>query len=68
MAYVEPNYTTKKMLKAALASGTEVSVFQPGGIGTVLDGTVYLEGPHYPRPHSWYATDTVVGGKLVKVR
>jgi len=68
MAYVEPNYPTKKLLKAALAAGVEVTVYQPGGIGTVLDGTIYLEGPHYPKPHSWYATGKVTSGKLVSVK
>jgi hypothetical protein len=68
MAYVSPNFKTKKALKAALANGPAVTVFQPG-LGTVpRDGTVYLEGPHYPAPHTWYAQGTMVAGKLVKVQ
>lgn len=67
MAYVSPNFKTKKALKQALAAGEPVAVYQPG-LGTVpTDGKVALEGPHYPAPHTWYATGTMVGGKLVKV-
>jgi hypothetical protein len=32
------------------------------------NGTVYLEGPHYPEPHKWYAQGTMVNGKLTKVK
>lgn len=68
MTYVSPNFKTKKALKEALSAGTDVDVFQPG-LGTVpYDGTVFLEGPHYPAPHSWYATGTMKDGKLVGVK
>lgn len=67
MAYVSPNFKTKKALKEALAAGKAVEVFQPG-LGTVpSDGRVTLEGPHYPAPHTWYATGVMQGGRLVKV-
>ncbi len=69
MAYVDPNFKTKKALKEALKNGSEVAVFQVGPFGSVpTDGTVYLEGPHYPQPHTWYAQGTMQGGKLVKVK
>jgi hypothetical protein len=68
MAYVNPNYKTKKELKAALAAGVHVTVYEPG-IGSVpRDGEVSLEGPHYPKPHTWYAEGIMKDGKLVKVR
>jgi hypothetical protein len=67
MAYTSPNFKNKTALKAALAAGEPVEVFQPG-YGTVpVDGTISLVGPHYPKPHTWYATGTMKGGKLVKV-
>lgn len=66
--YVDPNFKTKRALKEALQRGDRVYVFAPG-IGTIPDnGTVYLEGPHYPKPHTWYAVGTMRDGKLVKVR
>jgi hypothetical protein len=68
MSYVDPNFTTKKALKEAIAAGADVDVFQPG-MGTVPEnGRVSLEGPHYPKPHTWYATGTMKDGKLVSVK
>jgi len=67
MAYVHPNFKTKKALKDALATGQPVTVFEPG-LGSVPEnGKVCIEGPHYPRPHTWYATGTILSGRLVKV-
>ncbi len=70
MAYTDRNFKTKKALKEAVASGEDITVFQPGPFGGNLptDGTVYLEGPHYPAPHSWYAQATLKDGKVVKVK
>ena len=31
-------------------------------------GVVYLEGPHYPKPHRWYAVGKMKNGELVHVR
>lgn len=62
------NLKTKKALKEALQAGKAVRVFAPG-LGTIPDnGTVYLEGPHYPEPHRWYATGKMENGKLVSVK
>jgi hypothetical protein len=68
MTYVSPNFKTKKELVEAVKAGRPIDVFEPG-LGTVpLDGKVYLEGPHYPKPHKWYATGIMAAGKLVKVK
>lgn len=68
MAYVAGNPKTKKMLKEWIAAGKDLEVYQPG-LGTVpYNGTVSLEGPHYPKAHTWYATGTMENGKLVKVK
>jgi hypothetical protein len=67
MAYTSPNFKNKKALKDALAAGQDVGVFQPGYGAVPVDGTISLEGPHYPKPHTWYATGTMKGGRLVKV-
>ena len=67
MTYVSPNFKTKKALKEAVNANERVDVYEPG-LGTVpRDGAVYLEGPHYPEPHRWYAKGTMKDGKLVKV-
>ena len=67
MSYVSPNFKTKKELKEALQNGRNVDVYQPG-LGIIpKDGTVYLEGPHYPKPHRWYAQGIMENGKLIFV-
>ena len=67
--YTETNYKTKKALREAVAAGRKVHVYQPGGFFTgKTDGTVTLEGPHYPAAHTWYATAEIAGGVIVKVK
>jgi len=70
MAYTIQNFKTKKQLKTALAEGRCISVYQPGPFGPDVpaDGIVYLEGPHYPEPHRWYAQGTMEDGRLVSVK
>ena len=67
MAYVHPNFKTKKELKEAVANGVEVTVFSPGPFGCNTNGEESIEGPHYPKPHSWYARVKVQNGQVVKV-
>ncbi len=69
MAYTTINFRTKKALKEAFKSGEKITVFQPGPFGPdVKDGTAYLEGPHFPEPHKWYASAQVVGGVVVGIK
>lgn len=68
MTYASTDFKTKKALREAVARGDEVTVYEPGGGEPPTDGTVYLEGPHYPKPHAWYAAATLRRGKVVKVR
>lgn len=70
--YTSTNFKTKKALKEAVATGAKVTVFQPNGdlFGAVppTDGKVYLEGPHYPAPHTWYAEAFLQNGIIIKVK
>lgn len=72
MTYTHKNYKTKKELIADVKAGKTVTVYQPNGdltgVSAPDNGTVYLEGPHYPQPHKWYAQGTVKDGKLVSVK
>ena len=67
--YVQPNFTTKKALKEAVKGGKDVTIFQPGPFGGTEpeNAKVSVEGPHYPKPHTWYAMVVVNGGKVIKV-
>jgi hypothetical protein len=68
--YTTINFKTKKALKEAVARGEKIGTFQPGGLfPPKRDGEIGLEGPHYPAPHTWYATATVdAEGVIVKVK
>jgi len=68
--YTDTNYKTKKLLKEAVAAGKRVTYYQPGPFGgnEPADGTITLEGPHYPAAHTWYAQATVKDGVIVKVK
>ena len=65
--YAEINFKTKKELKEAVENGKKVGVYAQG-LGTPKDnGLEFLEGPHYPEPHKWYAKVEMKDGIIVKV-
>lgn len=68
--YTHTNFKSKKALKEAVASGQQVTVYQPGPFGGNVpkQGVVTLEGPHYPEPHKWYAQAWLENGVVVKVK
>lgn len=69
MAYCVKNFKTKKALREAIAAGEQIEVYNPGIGGPIPpNGTVFLEGPHYPAPHTWYAKAELKDGKIVKVK
>lgn len=65
--YVSPNFPTKKALKAAIIQGKEVTVFSPGPFPAPENGDTSVEGPHHPKPHTWYARVRVLEGRVVRV-
>ena len=69
--YTDTNFPTKKAFKEAVASGKKVRLYAPGlsphPRHRKQDGTETVEGPHYPKPHSWYARVEVKDGIVVKV-
>lgn len=67
MAYVSPNFKTKKALKEAVAAGKLISVFSPGPFPANENGSEFVEGPHYPEPHTWYAKVYVEDGLVTEV-
>jgi hypothetical protein len=72
--YTSINFKTKKELKEAIAKGDEVRIFQPGGVFNPPEaawnytGKAVVEGPHYPKPHSWYAQVELKDGVVVRVK
>lgn len=69
--YTDINFKTKKQLKDAVKAGRKLTYYQPNaditGFQAPLNGTIYLEGPHYPAPHTWYAQAKVENGIIVKI-
>jgi len=66
--YTSINFKTKKALKEAVAAGKKITLFSPG-LGTPKqNGIEFVEGPHYPEPHRWYAQVEVRDGVVVKVK
>ena len=68
--YTVKNFRTKKAMKEAVVAGEEVKIFQPGPFGEPSEfyqGTQCIEGPHFPKPHSWYAEVKVKDGIITKV-
>lgn len=45
-----------------------VRLYAPGLGQPVENGTDFVEGPHYPAPHSWYAKVVVKDGVVVSVK
>lgn len=68
--YTTRNFKTKKALKEAVKAGEQIRVYQPGPFGSSAPdtGTVCLEGPHYPAPHTWYASAEIENGIIKKVK
>jgi hypothetical protein len=73
--YTDTNFKTKKALKEAVTAylagtGPGVTYYQPGPFGgnEPVNGTIFAEGPHYPKPHSWYAQCEAKDGYIVKVK
>jgi hypothetical protein len=66
--YVSPNFKTKKAFKLAVTAGQRCEVFSPGPFPAPSNGSVCIEGPHYPEPHRWYASCEVKDGIVTKVK
>lgn len=66
--YVFPNVKNKKELKKLLDEGKEVAVYSPEPFPCPSSGEVSLEGPHFPKAHTWYARGIVKDGYLVSFK
>lgn len=65
--YTSKNYASKAAVKRDLAAGVRVTLTPNGLEQGVVNGTATVEGPWYPKPHSWYGRATVVDGVVVKI-
>ena len=69
MAYVYPNFKTKKAFKDAVSRHEKVVVKEQTPLGEegIFGGIAYVEGPHHPEPHTWYAKCKVKEGRVIHV-
>ena len=66
--YTTRNYKTKKELKEAFRAHKRIEVCDNSGYGLGdVNGECFLEGPHYPAPHTWYARVLVDNNIIVKI-
>jgi hypothetical protein len=68
MSYTVKNYKTKKELIADFNSGKEIKLKSDRAVIETSNGTIYLEGPHYPAPHTWYAQAEIVDWKIMRIK
>jgi hypothetical protein len=66
--YCDINFKTKKELKLAVAAGQKIGIFAPGMGTPKANGRETLEGPHFPKPHTWYAEVMMKDGYIVSVK
>lgn len=45
-----------------------VQIYSPGFFPPKTDGEEFVEGPHYPASHTWYATVTLKNRIVIAVR
>lgn len=65
--YVVGNPKSKAELKRRVAAGERLEIFSPGMFPPKKTGEEYIEGPHYPAPHTWYAKVKVEDGIITKI-
>lgn len=69
MSYVNPDYKSKKDFVAAVKAGKAHHTYNPSGLfETPQSGSDVIEGPHYPKPHRWYAQVRVENGVVVSAK
>ena len=69
MAYVQRNFKTKKEFIASVKAGDKHYTYNPSGMfETTKNGLDVVEGPHYPKPHRWYASVVVKDGVVVSAK
>jgi hypothetical protein len=66
--YTTTNFPSKKALKDAVAAGKKIGVYSPGLGEPPTNGTCSVEGPWYPKAHTWYAQVVIIDEVIAKVK
>lgn len=76
MAYIENNPKSKAEIRRWIKDPERTVRIQanspfPAALleaEPTFSGQVTIEGPHYPKPHTWWGTAKVVDGQVVEVK
>jgi hypothetical protein len=70
MSYVDRNFQTKKEFLASVKAGEQHRIYNPSVMFdvSVKTGSDTVEGPHFPKPHRWYSSVTVVNGVVTSAK
>jgi len=66
--YTTTDFKTKKAFREAVLGGASVRLYAPGLGSPAREGMEFVEGPHYPKPHTWYAQVEMKDGVVIKVK
>lgn len=66
--YTTKNFKSKAEFKRAIAAGEKIRVYSTGYGNPPENGKCCVEGPHFPKPHSWYAEVTLKDGIVINVK
>ena len=72
--YALINHPTKKAFRESVNGGVFNGIYQPNDMfsnpkaAQDYTGPATIEGPHYPKAHSWYASVNVINGAVVSVK
>ncbi len=69
MAYLHPNFKSKAAAKRAIKAGERVTLIGTAIVGgdTPDTGVISIEGPHYPKPHTWWGQAIVEDGVVISI-
>ena len=67
--YVNPDYKSKKEFLQAIKDGKQHMPYIHGGMfDPPRNGSGCVEGPHYPKPHKWYASVIIKEGVIISAK
>ena len=68
--YITPNHKSKAAANRAIKAGEKVYLLSnspfDGELPTI--GIASVEGPHYPKPHTWYGQAVMANGQVVRIK
>jgi len=68
--YITPNHKSKAAANRAIKAGEKVYLLSNSPFDKELpvSGSICVEGPHHPKPHTWYGQAIVENGVIVKIK